>query len=306
MPVEGRELHRSTDRHARVATGKRSATGHHVGVFPPEALRIRGDTRFRVLVCRAGEWFYLASAVFLLGSGALLRARIPDEYGKTGVGAFAAQRCAGLRSFEQRRSECDDVPTTTACCGLGSALRGGAALCRRLRVFSPAGSRRVRRRICRESDIRSVLLEVGGGTVAAHGLIHYAGDPAAFAWMVRIPWARELALSHSSLCSWLEAATESFTGAEVFNPCPAPAFYCRQHPISGCPSPPYDPGCDEWWALLWCVQRQLGLKRTPATAGRDQHPVEVISREPRAVEPTSGGNVSSPPGAGAMVEGVPV
>lgn len=124
-----------------------------------------------------------------------------------------------------------------------------------------------------------IIFEVGDGTITAHVLIQYAGDPAAFAWLVPVPSAPELALSHSGVFSWLGDATAPYTTwSNTFN-CPTPAYSCRRHPAPRCPPAPWDPGCDEH-----PVQDSGMWADTTEDASEDWNgpgdpPVEVVSRE---------------------------
>ncbi|MFT6396981.1 MAG: hypothetical protein ACJAYU_001725 [Bradymonadia bacterium] len=118
-----------------------------------------------------------------------------------------------------------------------------------------------------------IIFEVGEGTITAHVLIQYAGDPAAFAWMVPVPSAPELALSHSGVFSWLNDATAPSTDWNSVNQCPASAYNCRRHRAEQCPPSPDDPNVQD--AGTW-VDADAFADSEP---GPTEPPVEVVSRE---------------------------
>lgn len=87
-------------------------------------------------------------------------------------------------------------------------------------------------------EAEQIIFEVpGDGTVTAHVLIRYQGDPASFAWIVPTPTVPVLGLSETHVFTLLE----NQTGPEVQNTgqrnlCPRAGFFCRYH--RACPPPP--------------------------------------------------------------------
>lgn len=82
-----------------------------------------------------------------------------------------------------------------------------------------------------------IIFEVpGDGTVTAHVLIRYAGEPESFAWIVPVPSLPEFALSESSAFAILEPGTAPAPPPPSRNVCPSSAYSCRNHPTPFCRS----------------------------------------------------------------------
>lgn len=74
------------------------------------------------------------------------------------------------------------------------------------------------------------------GTITAHVLIRYAGDPASFAWIVPVPSVPELGLSPTGAFALLDELTAPRITVRTEDLCPDPEYICRHHPA--CPPAP--------------------------------------------------------------------
>jgi hypothetical protein len=72
-----------------------------------------------------------------------------------------------------------------------------------------------------------IIFEVEPGWVTAHVLIKYAGDPAAFAWIVPVPEVPELAISPVSAFGLLDKGTAPLVSVSDENICPISEWKCE-------------------------------------------------------------------------------
>ena len=117
-----------------------------------------------------------------------------------------------------------------------------------------------------------IIFEVNGdGTITAHVLIEYEGDPASFAWIVPVPNAPALALSEDFAFRLLDSMTRPADPQEPADICPRPVYQCRQHPRLYCPGARscFPPGLDAA-ASDSAVDGSVGPPDDP--------PVDVIDR----------------------------
>lgn len=123
-------------------------------------------------------------------------------------------------------------------------------------------------------EAEQIIFEVNGdGTITAHVLIQYAGDPASFAWIVPVPSVPELDLSPEYVFALLDGLTGPETPPETENLCPPPAFACAYHPSPSCPGPDRCPG--RGWAQD-AAPSFSDASAPPPSAGP---PVNVIDRQ---------------------------
>src|SRR5215216_3124303 len=71
-----------------------------------------------------------------------------------------------------------------------------------------------------------IIFEVEPGWVTAHVLIKYAGDPAAFAWIVPVPEVPELGISPATAFGLLDQLTQPRVSVSIDNVCPVSEWKC--------------------------------------------------------------------------------
>ena len=79
-----------------------------------------------------------------------------------------------------------------------------------------------------------IIFEVEDGTVTAHVLIRYAGDPEQFGWLVPVPAVPELDLTPPELFGMLDNVTAPELGVFESSLCPPPRWHCEWHPEPDC------------------------------------------------------------------------
>ena len=72
-----------------------------------------------------------------------------------------------------------------------------------------------------------IIFEVGDGTVTAHVLIRYAGEPDQFAWIVPVPNQPTLGLSETGAFALLDPETAPVTTVSPATACPDPRYVCE-------------------------------------------------------------------------------
>jgi MYXO-CTERM domain-containing protein len=82
-----------------------------------------------------------------------------------------------------------------------------------------------------------IIFEVDEGTITAHVLIRYAGDPSQFAWIVPVPSVPELGLSPAAAFAMIDDATAPIVNVGFEDLCPVPEYECHQHVFPDCSSP---------------------------------------------------------------------
>jgi MYXO-CTERM domain-containing protein len=118
-----------------------------------------------------------------------------------------------------------------------------------------------------------IIFEVEPNYVTAHILIKYAGDPAAFAWIVPVPEApEEMSISPAAAFGLLDDLTAPDVAVTVENLCPVSQWACRHHPDADCGG---NFGDDDDVATVL----DAGASSSDAGGGGGPPPVEVIDEQ---------------------------
>ncbi|MEM9072518.1 MAG: DUF2330 domain-containing protein [Myxococcota bacterium] len=113
------------------------------------------------------------------------------------------------------------------------------------------------------------------GTVTAHVLILYQGDPESFAWLLPAPNAPELGLSEDFTFALLDELTRPQVSVRQNNVCPSPEFRCEYR--DECPRPDFMR--DDSPSPGGFADAGAAADSGFGDAGGGAPPVEVISRE---------------------------